>query len=646
MTTLIFDTETNGLLNEATMMHCICITTPGSKEVHSFHNDPEIPAHGSLQVGLDWLAEADELVAHNLCGFDYPVLRKLFPYWDVKEGCVLTDTLRLSKLHFSDLYERDQKRKYQGFPGHMFGRHSLGAWGIRLGNEKDDYSGGWDKFTLDMLTYCQQDVRVLKSLHSGLLKQGGDPRAWALENAFADELDRANLRGVMLDVDKTEALYAKLTIREAEVHAELRDAFDDFEDEVVVPPSPRGKYPVLALQKHGWWPTALTKSGKPRFTKAILDELVATPSKWQGAAMAIRDEQWVLIGPVTETKVTEFNPSSRAHLIRHLRAQGWEPDDEEYTPTGIPILSEAVLERMDVEKHPQVPLILEHLLLDKRIGQIGRGRNAWLKLVGNDGIMHPYVNHIGTITFRCSHSKPNVGQVPASRSPYGKECRECWVPRPGYVLLGSDAAAVEFRILAHYLAPFDDGALIEVIESGADMHTRNMELAGLDNRDFTKMATYGTLYGMGPASLGKRGGVSTSKARSMQKKLVGALKVDKLEEGLKAVFKRKGYLKGLDGRRVPVRTQRALLNTLIQSGASVLIKQWTVCALQNLRAAGLDAHLVLHVHDELQIEAPPAETEAAMAIVKESMTEAGTTLGLRVTCLADASTGASWADTH
>jgi DNA polymerase-1 len=151
---------------------------------------------------------------------------------------------------------------------------------------------------------------------------------------------------------------------------------------------------------------------------------------------------------------------------------------------------------------------------------------------------------------------------------------------------------------------------------------------------------------MGGEALGKRIGLSGGRAKAMQKKLTGAMKVDQLEEALKDVVRRRGWLKGLDGRRIPVRTLRSALNTLIQGNASILIKKWTVLAMQALRASGIDAHLVLHVHDEMQIEVPPADADMAQAIVKDQMLKAGEALGMRVPTTADSSTGSSWAETH
>jgi DNA polymerase-1 len=656
MIRLNFDTETDGLLREATKLHCICLRHVGSRKVLSYHDDPDIPRDGSINDGLDLLALADELIAHNLKGFDLPVLLKLYPdTWAPKPGCILTDTLRLSKLHYSDLKERDRRLKYAGFPGMYIGSHSLGAWGMRLGNLKGDYSGGWESFNLDMLQYCQQDTNVLATLHVRLTKLGGSEQAWALEDAFADEIERMNQRGVMMNVPAIEALTATLSVKEAEVEQKLREAFPDFIDHIEIPPSPRGAYPVALLLKEGWVPPSFTATGKPRLDARTLlrasTEFDAAEHiiKWregeytkERAIKGMRGKY----GVITKEKHTVFNPGSRTHLTRHLKDQGWEPNEDEFTPTGLPILSEAILGRLDTAKHPQAPLIVESLMLDKRLGQVSRGKSGWLKLVGDDDIMRPYVNHIGAITFRCSHSGPNVAQTVAVRSMYGKEMRACWTTRPGYGLLGSDASSVELCILAHYLAPYDGGAMCRLIESGADLHTANQIAAGLDTRDIAKMTIYATLYGMLAASLGKRLGTTTEKAGKIQAALLKALKVAALSADLHDVVRERGYLVGLDGRHVPVRTLRSALNTIIQVGAALLVKQWTVLVMQVIRTEGIDAHLVMHVQDELQLEVRPKDADRVAEICKEQMILAGQALNLNVPTTADTAYGANWSETH
>ena len=142
--TAFFDIETDGL--NATKIHCICaMLNDGESTVYNFIGE------NSDGLFRDWLASEDvgTLVGHNIIGFDVPVLRRLSSFrWDFN----LRDTLVLSRLHNPSLD----------------GGHSLRSWGERLGNYKDDYQGGWEEYNQEMLSYCQQDVRVTKALYERL----------------------------------------------------------------------------------------------------------------------------------------------------------------------------------------------------------------------------------------------------------------------------------------------------------------------------------------------------------------------------------------------------------------------------------------------------------------------------------------------
>ena len=113
--------------------------------------------------------------------------------------------------------------------------------------------------------------------------------------------------------------------------------------------------------------------------------------------------------------------------------------------------------------------------------------------------VHGKVRTIGTITGRMSHNSPNMAQVPASYSPYGKECRELWCieDKKKYKLVGADASGLELRCLAHYM---NDKDFTNEVLSG-DIHTANMRAAGLTDRDQAKTFIYAFLYGAGPAKI-------------------------------------------------------------------------------------------------------------------------------------------------
>ena len=130
------------------------------------------------------------------------------------------------------------------------------------------------------------------------------------------------------------------------------------------------------------------------------------------------------MGDFSLIEMKEFNLGSRQQIARYLRYFGWKPT--KFTEHGQPIVDEKVLQ--GITDIPEAELIKEFLLLQKRIAQV----ESWVEAVARDGRVHGRVITNGAITGRMSHQSPNMAQVPAVYSPYGKECRELWVVPEGY----------------------------------------------------------------------------------------------------------------------------------------------------------------------------------------------------------------------
>lgn len=181
----------------------------------------------------------------------------------------------------------------------------------------------------------------------------------------------------------------------------------------------------------------------------------------------------------TKVKIIPFNPGSRTQIADRLIKKGWVP--EVFTPSGEPKIDDIVLEGIDI---PEVQMIRDYLMLNKRIGQVATGKQAWLKLEKN-GKIHGVVNHMGAVTSRCTHNNPNMAQVPSSTAEYGHDCRALFYAPEGYTLVGADASGLELRCLAHYMSRYDGGAYAEMVVND-DIHTVNQKAAGLPTRDKAK----------------------------------------------------------------------------------------------------------------------------------------------------------------
>ena len=167
MQKIFFDCETDGLLDTMTKVHCIAVAI-NDGEVHSFGPD-------ELERGVAELCQADLLVSHNLIGFDLPALQKCSSTSGIRDSEGRTyDTLIVSRLLYPDLREEDYRKMHtkgrEDFPRDCYGRHSLKAWGARLGMSKGLYlkSHGFAEYTEDMADYCRRDVEVLRMLYQSL----------------------------------------------------------------------------------------------------------------------------------------------------------------------------------------------------------------------------------------------------------------------------------------------------------------------------------------------------------------------------------------------------------------------------------------------------------------------------------------------
>jgi DNA polymerase I-like protein with 3'-5' exonuclease and polymerase domains len=291
----------------------------------------------------------------------------------------------------------------------------------------------------------------------------------------------------------------------------------------------------------------------------------------------------------------------------------------------------------------------EYLMLNKRIGQLAEGDQAWLKLVKN-GRIHGRVNTMGASTSRCSHATPNLAQVPNSNAPYGTDCRSLFTPDRGEKLLGVDVSGLELRCLSHYLSLYDNGEYgKKLLEE--DIHTVNQEAAGLDTRDQAKTFIYGFLYGAGDQKIGEIVGKGKKEGKLLKKKFLTELPALKqLRTKVQRKAMERGALKGLDGRLVPVRSKHAALNTLLQSAGAIICKRWVVethrLLEENGFKCGQDYSQVAFVHDEIQLTVKEKHADRIGEICTEAIVITGVRYGLRIPLTGEYKVGRNWSETH
>lgn len=332
--------------------------------------------------------------------------------------------------------------------------------------------------------------------------------------------------------------------------------------------------------------------------------------------------------------VTPFNPGSRKQIAERLIEKGWKP--KKHTEKGSVIVDETTLEGLDF---PEAKAIAEYLMLQKRIAQI----ESWLEAVQEDGRVHGRVITNGAVTGRMTHMSPNMAQVPNSGSPYGHECRNLWTVEKGNKLVGIDASGLELRMLAHYM---NDDVYTHEVVSG-DIHTANQTAAGLQTRNQAKTFIYAFLYGAGSAKIGSVVGGSAKEGQKLiDSFLRNTPKLKALREKVARIYAQKGWLPGLDGRKLLVRAEHSALNTLLQGAGAIVMKQAVVLLKKELQREKIWHEFKANVHDEWQIECKEKDADLIGDMGKWAIQQAGRILNMRCPLDGEYKVGNSWKETH
>ncbi len=468
------------------------------------------------------------------------------------------------------------------------GGHSLKAFGLKFGYKKFDFDD-FTKFSQEMLKYCIRDVKLLIQVYTLLNRQGVNfsKESIELEHDVAKIITQQVSNGFLLDQEKAHLLLARLQQRVDEVQTRVRETFIPLKIETTFTPKVNNK--------------------ARGYVKGI---------------------------PFTKVKYQEFNLGSRQQIGERLINLGWKP--KKFTDKGHVIVDEKVLS--EIKDIPEAELIKEFLLLQKRVAMI----ESWIKAVREDGRVHGKVITNGAITSRMSHSSPNMAQIPAVYSPYGKDCRELWVVPSGYKLVGVDASGLELRILSHYM---NDKEYINEVING-DIHSTNQTLAGLETRDIAKTFIYAFIYGAGNKKLGSICGRSESYGKQIKERFLKSLpSLKKLRDRLDLAC-RKGYLKGIDQRNLIIRKKHGAVNTLIQGAGAIAMKTALVLLEDKIEKNNIDAVPVANVHDEFQYQVKENQAEQLGQLAVQSIQQAGIKLGLRCPLTGEYKSGNNWKETH
>lgn len=615
MSRYIVDIETDGLLWELTRIHCLVLRDIDSGEVISATDDHV--DYVTVDTALNLLSNADEISGHNIIKFDLPAIKKVCPDFQLKNSCKISDTLVISRLLWPEIKEIDYAR-WAHIPPKYIGRHSLAAWGERLGVEKikfkeeqksNEVIDVWAEWSESMQKYCEQDTLVSYKLYLYMEEQNIDQRAYKLEHEFCHIMAKQEAFGFDFNYNEAVVLVDKLKEKRNALEQQLQALFPPVEEE-----------------------------------------------RWSEKT-----------GRKLKTKVTIFNPGSRLQTAQRLQEKYPEIKFDS-TEKGSPKVDDNVLEKLG-ETYPEAKQLAEYQLYNKRIGQISDGKEGWLKHYQKygDGRIHGEIVTNACVSGRCAHRHPNMSQVPSVGSLYGPECRALFVAPDGWKLIGTDASALELRALGAWLAHFDGGEYAKLVSTeGFDIHSYNAKLFGIwdgeseiekSQRNLSKSCIFAVCYGAGARKVGSLFYAKGSETQMMKK---GKEVIDTFYQRLPAIKKlkdkiaerivSKGYLVGIDGRHLQIRSPHSALNQLLQSTGAVLMKKATCILYDDMNSLDLihdkDYAFCGFYHDEWQLAVKPEHVNILQSTSINAIKKSGEYFNLLCPFTGESRVGLNWMETH
>jgi DNA polymerase I-like protein with 3'-5' exonuclease and polymerase domains len=550
------------------------------------HNTTGEVRHWREADSLQQYLDGEQVVGHNIIGFDAPVLKKVW-------GVVIPDNRLVDTLVMSRLYKPDIDIVIPE-QGKAPSPHSLEAWGYRLGNHKigyTDFDGGYSE---SMAIYCEQDVLLLENLYNHLstvmVKEGFSTQSIQLEHDVAIICRGMEDNGFMLDMEKAMVLNATLSGRMSDIEESMQKVF---------PP--------------------------------IVEQRISEKT-----------------GKQLKDKITVFNPGSRQQIAERLAGLGVVFTKK--TDKGNVIVDEAVLEKIDLPEAKLVAeyLMIQKRVAQisswlELVGDDGRvhGRVTTNGAVtGRATHSSPNMAQVPAVGSPFGAECREMWRVPVGYKQVGVDLSGIELRCLGHYLKDQEWIDELLKGDIHWFNAQSFG----LVEKGTVKDDNNPEHKKA--RNTTKTLTYGVLYGAGAAKAGSIVGGNSSKGKKLIDSFIN--NTPGLAELKKKISKlmAKGHLPALDGRRVWVRSEHAALNTLLQSAGAIIAKQWLVESTKLLQENGINAKLLAFVHDETQWEVKEDQAEEAARLIEQAATKAGEALGFRCPVDAEGKVGNNWRECH
>lgn len=621
------DTEANGLLDELTTMHCAVVLDVDTLEEHLFTPD-------NIDALCLFLEQYDQLIGHNIIGYDLPALRKLYD-WEYAGESI--DTLLIS---------RTQRPNRLSPPKCYAPPHSVEAYGIRFGVPKQEHED-WTQYTPAMLERCRQDVRIQKRIYEFLLEEGkgeGWESAHKLNAKLFYHLQRQEEYGFAIDRD-----HFHNCIR-------LLDHWIARIDKALAPKLPL-VVEILETKKdgeYGWVKKPYLKSGG--YAESVIRHF-SNDGEYNF-------ETCPVTGPFSRIAFRPVDLNSNKETKEFLLSQGWEPKEWNVNDAGkqtSPKLSK--IDPFDGIQSSLGRLVAKRVQCRHRRSQI----EGWLEAVRPDGRIGAKVGGIAT-TGRLKHAV--IVNVPNADSFFGKYMRKGFVAKQGWVLVGTDSKGNQMRQLAARMRDpeFTKAVLYGTKENGDDLHSLNQKRSGVANRTLAKNFFYGCiLFGAGDRKTAKILGSSVEEAGRKKAEYFREMPLLRqfLDREIAAWRKtaqcwynkkfnrmeyKNGYIKGLDGRPILVEFEKDILVYYLQGDEAVHMSAAYCLAHKYFEKVGYkykeDWGMVIYMHDEFVCECKPEIADHIAELSRLAIKNAGKWFKIPVEHEGDSKIGHSWYDVH
>ena len=623
MSRYIFDIETDALLVECTKMHILALKNKDTGEKRWW-----------LEGDLSWMEVLDNatlLVGHNVKGFDFPALEKLFNY-KLPRKVKVHDTFLMSLI-----------LDYNKFPN---GTHSLENWGISLGKPKGKFTD-FSTYTPEMLEYCLQDLEVCEAIHDTLLpifdkhyaKNENIAIYTRAEHYVSEWAAKAEMHGWPFDLDRACELFERMEVELNEAREKITPLL--------------GKKTVIK-DKEGGEPVVKY----PKWVKAgCYNEHTA---KWFGVDpwSGFEGEERMIDGPFCRVTFEQLDLDSVSDVKIFLFRNGWVPTEYNYKrdeDTGkmhqtSPKITEDSLEPLQGNGK----LYVDFLATKSRHGIL----ETWIANTDKDGNLHGGCFTIGTPSTRSRHNI--IVNVPSADAAWGKEMRALFRCKPGWKLIGCDSASNQARGLAHYLGSQEYTDLL----LNGDVHSYNariltevlweqLQMKHTVTRAQAKRILYAFLFGASGGKLwsyifGTLDAKKGAKLKNGFTKAVPGFKklLDKLENIYSSTKEYgDGYIPGIGGNRIYVDSYHKLLVYLLQACEKATCSIAVMLTMQRLEEEGIPYVPCIMMHDEEDFMVPEEYAERAAEIGKSAFKEGPKLLGIQIMD-GDAKIGETWYDVH